>query len=531
MDIKRHVYQTLLKWKNDNCHTTLEVNGARQVGKTYIINKFADENFSHKVYINLFELSGEQFISCYQKACNWRPGEGPRPQAPLHDAFRLFDENFSDTEDTVIIIDEIQESAEIYNRIREFTRQFRCRFIVTGSYLGRIYEPEFRYSSGDVTSIQIYTLSYEEFLEAADTDLFEKYKLLGKKLDSAEKISLLMQTPAAALGSCRYKLGDPEENKEDFEEILQIFRRHEIRYFIYIGGNDSMDTVDKMSKYCKENGVDDVFVVGAPKTIDNDLVETDHCPGFGSAAKYLAATFAELERDCHVYEKKAVTIVEVMGRNAGWLTAASALSRVNGGEGPSLIYLCEPVFDTEQFLKDVQEKLEQKDSVLVAISEGIHDSEGRYVSEQVQSDAQDQFGHSYIAGSAKVLEELVRDRIGCKVRSIELNLMQRCAAHLASATDLEESRMLGMKACQCALEKQGGQMASIRRISADPYRVEYTSVPVSEVANKEKKVPLSWITEDGHDVTEEMMAYLRPLILGEPAMQYENGIPVHIELY
>ena len=166
MDIKRHVYQTLLKWKNDNCHTTLEVNGARQVGKTYIINKFADENFSHKVYINLFELSGEQFLSCYQKACDWQPGEGPRPQAPLHDAFRLFDENFSDTEDTVIIIDEIQESAEIYNRIREFTRQFRCRFIVTGSYLGRIYEPEFRYSSGDVTSIQIYTLSYEEFLEA-----------------------------------------------------------------------------------------------------------------------------------------------------------------------------------------------------------------------------------------------------------------------------------------------------------------------------------------------------------------------------
>ena len=179
----------------------------------------------------------------------------------------------------------------------------------------------------------------------------------------------------------------------------------------------------------------------------------------------------------------------------------------------------------------MQEKLEQKDSVLVAISEGIHDSEGRYVSEQVQSDTQDQFGHSYIAGSAKVLEELVRDRIGCKVRSIELNLMQRCAAHLASATDLEESRMLGMKACQCALEKQGGQMASIRRISADPYRVEYTSVPVSEVANQEKKVPLSWITEDGHDVTEEMMAYLRPLILGEPATQYENGIPVHIELY
>ena len=317
---------------------------------------------------------------------------------------------------------------------------------------------------------------------------------------------------------------EDENSIDKVEAMKDTYKKIGLDCLVILGGNGTHKTANLLS----EEGLN---VVTMPKTIDNDLVETDHCPGFGSAAKYLAATFAELERDCHVYEKKPGTILEVMGRNAGWLTAASALSRVNGGEGPSLIYLCEPVFDTEQFLKDVQEKLEQKDSVLVAISEGIHDSEGRYVSEQVQSDAQDQFGHSYIAGSAKVLEELVRDRIGCKVRSIELNLMQRCAAHLASATDLEESRMLGMKACQCALEKQGGQMASIRRISADPYRVEYTSVPVSEVANKEKKVPLSWITEDGHDVTEEMMAYLRPLIFGEPAMQYENGIPVHIELY
>ena len=356
--------------------------------------------------------------------------------------------------------------------------------------------------------------------------------VLDDKLKSAMDIELLKRTPSSYLGSCRYKLPDwhTAEGEAVYQKLFEILGELDIGYFFYIGGNDSMDTIGKLADYGAHIG-SDIRFMGVPKTIDNDLVETDHCPGFGSAAKYLAATFAELERDCHVYEKKAVTIVEVMGRNAGWLTAASALSRVNGGEGPSLIYLCEPVFDTEQFLKDVQEKLEQKDSVLVAISEGIHDSEGRYVSEQVQSDAQDQFGHSYIAGSAKVLEELVRDRIGCKVRSIELNLMQRCAAHLASATDLEESRMLGMKACQCALEKQGGQMASIRRISADPYRVEYTSVPVSEVANKEKKVPLSWITEDGHDVTEEMMAYLRPLILGEPAMQYENGIPVHIELY
>ena len=353
---------------------------------------------------------------------------------------------------------------------------------------------------------------------------------LGEKIRNNMDVELLKRTQASFLGSCRYKLPESSEDKAIYEKIFAILEELEIMAFFYIGGNDSMDTIKKLSDYAETVG-NPIRFIGVPKTIDNDLEGTDHTPGYGSAAKYIATVTKELVRDGLIYEMQSVTVIEIMGRNAGWLTAASALSRVNGGEGPNLIYLCEPAFDTEQFLKDVQEKLEQKDSVLVAISEGIHDSEGRYVSEQVQSDAQDQFGHSYIAGSAKVLEELVRDRIGCKVRSIELNLMQRCAAHLASATDLEESRMLGMKACQCALEKQGGQMASIRRISADPYRVEYTSVPVSEVANKEKKVPLPWITEDGHDVTEEMMAYLRPLILGEPAMQYENGIPVHIELY
>ena len=362
--------------------------------------------------------------------------------------------------------------------------------------------------------------------------LKEKYIDLSDHIKTELDAELLKRTPAAFLGSCRYKLPEIHENREVYDKIFEILDKLDIEVFIYIGGNDSMDTIKKLSDYAIIFG-HAIRFIGCPKTIDNDLALTDHTPGYGSAAKYIGTSMKEIIRDsfCLEYEKGVVSIVEIMGRNAGWLTAASALSRVNGGEGPNLIYLCEPAFDTEQFLKDVQEKLEQKDSVLVAISEGIHDSEGRYVSEQVQSDAQDQFGHSYIAGSAKVLEELVRDRIGCKVRFIELNLMQRCAAHLASATDLEESRMLGMKACQCALEKQGGQMASIRRISADPYRVEYTSVPVSEVANKEKKVPLPWITEDGHDVTEEMMAYLRPLILGEPAMQYENGIPVHIELY
>ena len=361
--------------------------------------------------------------------------------------------------------------------------------------------------------------------------LAEKFVDLGTKLDSAEKISLLMQTPAAALGSCRYKLGDPKENPEDFEKILRIFRRHEISYFIYIGGNDSMDTVDKLAAYCKEHEIEDIHVMGAPKTIDNDLVGTDHCPGFGSAAKYIATTFSELERDCHVYDTKAVTIVEVMGRNAGWLTAASALARNNGAEGPSLIYLCEPAFSVESFLADVKGKLEKQDSVLVAISEGIKDKDGVYISEQVQSGAVDNFGHSYIAGSARVLEDIVRREIGCKVRSIELNLMQRCASHIASKTDIQESKMLGMTACRCALQGKSGLMASVERISSHPYQVRYTAVPVCEVSNQEKKVPADYINEAGNDVTEKMMEYLKPLIHGETEVIYENGIPKHLYLY
>lgn len=317
--------------------------------------------------------------------------------------------------------------------------------------------------------------------------LQEHFVDLGEKIKGTKDLELLNQTPAAALGSCRFKLSDPKQNDSQYAEIVEIFRRHEIGYFIYIGGNDSMDTVDKLSAYCLEHGISDIQVVGAPKTIDNDLAKTDHCPGFGSAAKYIATTFSELERDCHVYATKAVTIVEVMGRNAGWLTAASALARANGAKGPDFIYLCETDFSTEEFIEDVKAKLAQQDAVLVAISEGIHDSEGRYISEQVQSGAVDNFGHSYISGAGKVLENLVRSEIGCKVRSIELNLMQRCAAHIASAVDISESKMLGMKACQCALEGESAVMAAVIRTADQPYRTAFTSVPVSEVANEEKK--------------------------------------------
>lgn len=354
---------------------------------------------------------------------------------------------------------------------------------------------------------------------------------LKEIIKDTNAIELLCQTPAAALGSCRFKLDPLKTNKDQYAMLLDIFRKHEISYFIYIGGNDSMDTVYKLSEYLKEKRVYDIKVIGAPKTIDNDLVEIDHCPGFGSAAKYVATTFSELERDIAVYATMAVTIVEIMGRNAGWLTAASALSRLNGGIGPSLIYLCETVFDTEHFIEDVKNKLKEHGSIIVAVSEGIKDAEGKYISEQVQAGDFDVFGHKYIAGAGRMLENLVRNRIGCKVRSIELNLMQRSAAHIASATDLSESRMLGMKALQCAIEGTSGEMASIRRKSSTPYDIEFISVSVSKVANYEKKIPPELINAAGNDVTDEMIHYLKPLIQGEATIKYENGIPKHLVLY
>ena len=361
--------------------------------------------------------------------------------------------------------------------------------------------------------------------------LEEKYVDLSEHIKSDLDIDLLKRTPSAYLGSCRYKLPEIKGNTDFYDRIFEILDKLEIEYFFYIGGNDSMDTVDKLSKYLSDKGITDITVVGAPKTIDNDLCGTDHCPGFGSAAKYIGTTFAELERDCHVYTTKAVTIVEVMGRDAGWLTAASCLARANGAKGPDFIYLCEVPFSIDTFLKDVKAKLEEQDAVIIAVSEGVKNKDGRYISEEVQSSAVDSFGHSYIAGAAKVLEDAVRNEIGCKVRSIELNLMQRCAAHLASATDIQESRMLGKAACQYALEGAGGMMAAVIRTSDKPYATEFKALPVCDIANAIKSVPADYINDAGNDVTEKMVDYLTPLIQGEMNTVYENGIPKYIYLY
>jgi len=353
---------------------------------------------------------------------------------------------------------------------------------------------------------------------------------LNEIVRDTKSMDTLTYTPSSALGTCRYKMKDWRKDEEPYKKIIETFYKYEIKYFIYIGGNDSMDTVDKLAEYCKLNK-HDFIIMGAPKTVDNDLNLTDHSPGFGSAAKYIATTISELACDIGAYDIPAVTIVEIMGRNAGWLTAAAALSRVNGNPGADLIYLCEKDFDNARFINDVKEKLAQKPGVLVAVSEGVKDSNGAYVSDQISSGAVDNFGHKYIAGAARALEQLVRNEIGCKVRSIELNLMQRSAAHIASETDIIESLMLGQKALSCALDGETGRMAAIKRLSDMPYRVEFISVPVNEVANHEKIVPMEWITPDGHDVTEELIAYMKPLIQGETNVKYENGIPIQIKLY
>ena len=360
--------------------------------------------------------------------------------------------------------------------------------------------------------------------------LNENFVNLDEVCDTKEKRDLLSVTPAAALGSCRWKLKDPKENAEEFEEIIRVLRKNNIGYFVYTGGNDSMDTVYKLSIYCKENNIDDIKVMGAPKTIDNDLGETDHCPGFGSAAKFIATAFTEIACDCFVYDVPSVTIVEVMGRNAGWLTASSALARTEERRVPQLIYLCEKVFDEEKFIEDVNKALEKENNIIVAVSEGVKDATGHYVGEETKSGKEDAFGHKYLSGIGKYLEGLVGNRIGCKVRSVELNILQRCAGYMLSEKDIIESRNLGAFAAVSAIRGESGKMSALKRICDDPYQVEIELADLSKIANFEKKVPMEWINEEGNDIKDDLLTYLKPLIQGEVQIPYENGVPRHFIL-
>ncbi len=360
--------------------------------------------------------------------------------------------------------------------------------------------------------------------------LSERFVDLTEILEDPEARQQLCRTPSSVLGACRMKLSPWEETVFEYEKAISIFRKYNIGYFIYIGGSHSMDTAYKLSTYCEAHDIHDIRIIGVPKTIENDLPNTDHSPGFGSAAKYVATTIAEIACDCHVYALPSVTLVEIAGTESGWLTAASALARINGEQAPDLIYLCEKPFSIDRFLSDVRDKMTQKHSLLIAVSEGLRNEDGTYLSDSLQSHAEDVFGHKILAGVARFLEEILRQEIGCKVRSVELNLMQRSASHLASQTDITEAIRIGRVAVAFAVEGGDGEMACIKRISNEPYKSEMSFVPLDTVVHGVKKVPQEWICPEGNDITQEMMEYLLPLIQGEISCSYRNGIPIHFHI-
>ena len=359
--------------------------------------------------------------------------------------------------------------------------------------------------------------------------LSENFINLTDIFKDGEGLKTLKTTPAAALGSCRKKLGDIEKNRETYEKIIEVLEKHNIRYFFYIGGNDSMDTVWQLSRFAKEKKYD-MCVVGVPKTIDNDLAATDHTPGFGSAAKYIATPVKEILRDVSVYTLKAVTVVEIMGRDAGWLTAASALPKISGGLAPDLIYLPEKTFDIDKFTESVKEKLEEHPAVLVAVSEGVKLANGKYLGEGIDEGKVDAFGHKQLSGAGKTLELMLKDKLGCKVRSIELNLPQRCAGHLISKTDIDESVRIGNSAVRFAIEGKTGIMVTLVRKNSENYLTEVSYADIADIANAVRRVPDEYITESGDGITDEGIKYLTPLIMGEAEIEYENGLPKHIVL-
>ncbi len=353
-------------------------------------------------------------------------------------------------------------------------------------------------------------------------------RLIDFGKEDAEELELLRYTPSSVLGSCRYKLADPEEDETDYQRILEIFRKYNVRYFFYNGGNDSMDTCHKISSYLSKVGYE-CRVIGIPKTIDNDLMGTDHCPGYGSAAKFIATVCAELRQDSQVYTTPTVNIVEIMGRHAGWLAGAASLASVVG-QGPDLIYLPERDFCMDAFLQDVDTVLHTQGFCVVAVSEGIHDAQGKFINE-VGVAAADGFGHVQLGGLGVYLAEEVKKRLGCKARGIELSLLQRCAAHIASQTDIDEAYDAGCAAVERAIGGASGVMIGFERsMQEGSYQCNSITVDLETVANAEKKVPLSWINACGNQVTQAFIDYALPLIQGESGQKRAASLPRYSKL-
>jgi len=345
--------------------------------------------------------------------------------------------------------------------------------------------------------------------------------------EDPKELERLLYTPSSALGSCRYKIADPDEDETDYKRILEIFKKYNVRYFFYNGGNDSMDTCAKVSRYMAKVGYE-CRVMGVPKTIDNDLFGTDHCPGFSSAAKYIATSFMEVSRDAHVYDTGMITIIECMGRHAGWLTAASALAGIRG-DGPDFIYLPEVDFDMNQFITEVSEQYKKTGNCIVAVSEGIHYADGSFVAE-AKTAATDGFGHAQLGGLAALLANVMKERTGAKVRGIELSLLQRCAAHCASGNDIQESFNSGKAAVEAAVAGETGKMVGFECERKGGYICRTKLFDLDKVANFEKKFPREWINEAGNYVTQAFIDYCLPLIQGETGMVKEDGLPRFCQL-
>lgn len=357
-----------------------------------------------------------------------------------------------------------------------------------------------------------------------------KYVDMENFLKNGTDVEILKQTPSAALGSCRYKLPDFRDNKEVYIKLFDVLKKLDIVYFVYIGGNDSMDTIAKLSAYAEEIG-SDIRFMGVPKTVDNDLEITDHTPGFGSAAKYIATSVKEIICDSSVYDIKSITVIEIMGRNAGWLTAASALAKGEDCCGVDLIYIPEKSFDLEKCTSRVSKLLDSKNTVVLAISEALRNADGKYICEEGSVYAPlDAFGHKIMSGTGQFLARYLGEKLGVKARGIEINTLQRSAAHLASAQDIEESFEAGAASVSAAANGKTGQMSVIKRVSDNPYRYVIETADIFKIANAEKTIPQDWITEDGTYLTEDFITYCRPLIQGEVKTITENGLPKHLKI-
>lgn len=389
---------------------------------------------------------------------------------------------------------------------------------VINSSLAGVYK-----TAKDLGAEKVYGMRFgiQGFLEKNIVDL-------GEKIRTDLDLELLKRTPSAFLGSCRYKLPEIKDDRALFDRIFEILNEYEIMAFFYIGGNDSMDTIKKLSDYAILIS-SPIRFIGVPKTIDNDLAATDHTPGYGSAAKYIASVTKELIRDGLVYDIQNVTVIEIMGRNAGWLTGAAALAKCEDCEGVDMIYMPELPFDVDKFLQKVKVLLEKKKSVVIAVSEGIKTPDGKYVFELTDhTEYVDSFGHKQLSGTARYLSALISGKLGCKSRAIELSTLQRCAGHLTSRVDITEAYQVGGSAVKAAFEGETGQMVILKRVSNDPYICTTGLYDVHKVANIEKKVPLEWITEDGTNVSPQLVNYIRPLIQAELTPIMITGQPRHI---